>query len=81
MSDHNVDVYYWFDESSKYKCTIKEYYDFCDLEYADLIKFISTRRLCLELCVNREIKKYSGLKSYFQSENFEDKIKTSSVFI
>ena len=29
--------------------------------------------LFLELCVNRELKKYSGLKCYFQLENFADR--------
>ena len=36
------------------------------------MKFISTRWLCLELCINRELRKYIGLKSYFLSEQFAD---------
>ena len=48
-------------------------YKFCDLEYNEVIKFISTCCFYLELCVNRELKKHNGLKSYFQSENFADK--------
>ena len=40
------------------------------MEYADAIKLVSTRWLCLEMCVNRELKKFKGLKSYFLSENF-----------
>ena len=36
------------------------------------LNFISTCSLCLELCINQELKKYNGLKSYFQSENFAD---------
>ena len=28
--------------------------------------------MCLELCINRELKKYEGLKSYFLSENVPD---------
>ena len=64
MPDHCVELYYWFDRSSNRKCALKEYYDFCGLEYAHIIKFISTDWL-LELCVNRELKKYSGLICYF----------------
>ena len=28
ISDHCVDLYYWFDKSSKRKCALKEYYYF-----------------------------------------------------
>ena len=38
-----------------------------------MIKFVSSRWLCLELCVNRELKKYSELKRYFRLENFADR--------
>ncbi len=72
IEDHCVDVFYWFDKSSKRKSILKEYYEFCDSEYQEIIKFISTRWLSLELCVNRELKKYEGLKSYFLSEHFPD---------
>ena len=58
ISDHCVDLYYWSDKSNKGKCALKEYYCFCDLEYAHIIKFISTCWLWLELCVNWELKKY-----------------------
>ena len=34
------------------------------------LNFISTCWLCLESCVNQELKKYDSLKSYIQSENF-----------
>ena len=36
VEDHCVDVFYWFDKSSKRKNILKEYYDFCDLEFAKL---------------------------------------------
>ena len=71
--DHSIDFYHLFDKSSKRKCALKEYYDIRDLEYADIIKFISTRWLWLQLRVNRELKKYSGLKCYFRLENFADR--------
>ena len=35
----------------------------------DVIKFVSTSWLCLELSVNREVKKYVGLKCYFELNN------------
>ena len=43
MEDHCVDLYYWFDKSSKRKSILKEYYDFCDQDYQEVIKYVSTR--------------------------------------
>ena len=43
-----------------------------DSEIQEAIKLISTPWLCLEMCVNRELKKYAGLRSYFMSQNFSD---------
>ena len=45
---------------------------FCGEEYDGIIKNVETRRLCLEKCVNREILKFDGLKSYFLSENVSE---------
>ena len=47
IEDHCVDVFYWFEKSRKRKSILKEYYEFCDSEYQEIIKFISTR--CLNL--------------------------------
>ena len=66
---HCVDIFYWFDKSSKRKCALNEYYEFCDIEYQEIIKYISTRWLCTEKCINRELNKFDGLRSYFLSEN------------
>lgn len=72
IEDHCVDMFYWFDKSSKRKSILKEHQEFCDMEYAEVVQFISTRWLSLELCINHELKKYAGLRSYFLSENFCD---------
>ena len=61
--------FHWFEKSTKRKFILKEYYDFCDVDYQEVIKYISTHWLCTETCVNWELKKYPGLRSYFQSEN------------
>ena len=73
IKDHCVDCYHWFDKSSKRKNILSEYFEFCDMEYSEVIKFVSTRWLSLELCVDRELKKYEGLKSYFLSEETREK--------
>ena len=73
LLDHCVDLFYWFDKSSKKKSILKEYYEFCNSECEEFIKYASIRWLYLERCVNRELKKYAGLKSYFLSEGLHNK--------
>ena len=73
FEDHCVSLFFWFDKSTKRKNTLKEYYEFCDPEYEDAIKYGSTRWLSLERCINRELYKYTGLKSYLLSEGLSDK--------
>jgi hypothetical protein len=67
-----IDIYYWFDKSTKRKGILAEYMEFCDLEYAKILKHVSTRWLSLERCVLRILQKYEGLKSYFLSEHFAE---------
>ena len=68
FKDHCVNLFLWFYKSTKRKNYLKEYYEFCDSEYEDLVKYGSTRLLSSEWCINRELKKYTGLKPYFLSE-------------
>lgn len=67
-----IDLFYWFDKSSKRKGKLSEYFEFCDQEYQKVLKHISVRWLSLERCVDRVLKKLPSLKSYFQSEHFAD---------
>ncbi|CAB4009886.1 ATP-dependent DNA helicase [Paramuricea clavata] len=73
VEDHCVDVFYWFDKSGKRKSILEEYYEFCDTEYEGVIKFISTRWLCLELCINRELKTslpcFTNFNKFLQRED------------
>lgn len=68
VSDILVDLYYWFDQSSKRKNLLVEYSGFCDQEYHQVIKYASTRWLSLEKSVTRALQQYESLKSYFLSE-------------
>ena len=43
FEDHCVYLFFWFDKSTKRKNTLKEYYEFCDSEYEDILKYGSTR--------------------------------------
>ena len=57
IEGHAVDLFHWLDKSSKRTSLLKEHYEFCDTDYSEIIKFISTHSLCLEMCVNCELKK------------------------
>ena len=43
VEDFLVDIYFWFDKSSKRKNLLKEYCTFCDTEYRKIVKHVSTR--------------------------------------
>lgn len=64
-----VDLYYWFDKSTKRKNELRSYCVFCDQEYRSIIKHISTRWLSLEIAVDRILRQFPSLKSYFLSED------------
>ena len=68
VEDLLIDLYYWFEKNTKRKGVLVEYLEFCDQEYMKILKHSSTRWRCVERC----LKKYAGLKSYFLSENFAD---------
>ena len=67
-----IDVFHSFEKYTKRKSILKVYYDFCDVDYQEVVKYISTLGLSTERCVNRELKKYPGLRSNLQSENERD---------
>ena len=69
VEDLLVDIYYWFDYSTKRKCKLAEYADFCDQGYRKIIKHVSTRWLSLEKVITRTLLQYQSLKTYFLSEN------------
>ena len=64
-----VDLYYWFDKSTKRKNELKSYNEFCNQEYRSMIKHVSTCWLTLELAIERSLKQYPGLKSNFLPED------------
>lgn len=63
-----MDNYYYFDKSTKRKCELLDYCTFCDTEYRKVLKHIHTRWLSMELAVDRALRVYPGLHSYFLSE-------------
>ena len=68
MEDLLVDLFYWFDKSTKRKNTLAEFCTFCDMQYRAVVKYVSTRWLSMEHAVQRTLQQYQALKSYFLSE-------------
>ena len=63
-----IDSYY--EGSTKRKNGLKSYCIFCDQEYKSIIKHVSTRWLSLENAVERMLKLYPSLVSYFKSADY-----------
>ena len=68
-----VDIYFDFDHSSQRKNLLADFNSFRDKNYCNIIKFHSVRWLGLSTCVERTLKLYPSLKSYFLSQNPEMK--------
>ena len=64
-----VDNFFYFDKSTKRKNGLSEYCTFCDTEYRHILKHVSTRWLSLEVAIERTLKQFAGLRSYFLSES------------
>jgi hypothetical protein len=69
IEEFTVDLYFWFEKSTKRKNCLRSYCEFCDQEYRSVIKNVSTRWLSLEMAIERCLKQFPSLKSYFLSEN------------
>ena len=73
-----INLYYHFDKSSKRKELLKEYQEFCNVETRKILKHSSTRWLSLMKCVDRILRQYEALQSYFASCVEEKKAKKES---
>ena len=58
VEDLMVDVYYWFDYSTKRKSLLAEFTEFCDQDYRKILKHVSTRWLSLETSITSVLKQY-----------------------
>ena len=41
IEDFCVDIYYWFDKSTKRKQERERFFTFCDISYSAMIKYVS----------------------------------------
>ena len=64
-----IDVYYYFDKSTKRKNSLLSFCSFCNQEYRSMVKHVSTRWLSLFGAIERTLSKYVSLKSYFLSSD------------
>ena len=69
LGSHCVDVFHWFENPTKRKSILKKYYNFWDLDYQEVIMYISSRWLCTERCQSRAEEVSRLAVSYFQSES------------
>ena len=69
VEDLLVDLYYWFDKSTKRKNGLLEFCEFCDVKYREVIKHVSTCWLSLEYAVDRTLQQYPALRSYLISSH------------
>ena len=69
-----VDVFYYFDHSTKRKGELREFATFRSIESRKILKFVSTHSLSLQTSVERILQQYEALRSYFlsQDENESD---------
>ena len=63
-----IDIYYWFDRSTKRKASLLEYCNFCDTSYRNIVKHVNTRWLSFEKAVCRILQQYAVLRRYYLSE-------------
>ena len=69
IEDFCVDMFYYFDKSTKRKCALKACSEFWGQEYKQILKHINVWWLSVERAVERILKQYPGLHSYFLSED------------
>ena len=73
VEDLLVDVFFWFDYSSKRKNAYADFCGFVDLDYKRTLKFLSVRWLGLSTCLDRVLLQYPALRSYFLSAPDSDR--------
>ena len=69
VEDFCIDIFYYFDRSTKRNNALQGYAEFCDQGYRDILKHINVRWLSLERAVERILLQYSSLRAYVLSEN------------
>ena len=69
VEDLIIDLFNWFEKSTKQKACLSEYCTFGDVNYGEVVKHVNMRWLSLERAVGRALQQYDALKSYCLSED------------
>ena len=72
IEDLCIDVFYWFDASTKCKGILKDFCTFCDSDYHEIVRYISVGWLSLE----KEF--YSCLNHLLVISNLKNNLKQDS---
>ena len=75
-----IDIFYHFDKSTKRKAELDDYCTFCNVEFRQVLKHVSTRWLSLELAVTQTLQQYPALRSYFLSDGTHSNAEEERVF-
>lgn len=67
VEDFIIDIYYHFRRSAKRKQQLRDFMEFNNNEVRKIIKHVSTRWLSLGRCLDRTLKQWDSLESYFLS--------------
>lgn len=71
MEEHRIDIYHYFNRGARWKGILKEYFEHACEEWDNIIWFVSTRWLSLELCCKKESTKWRIELHIFQSAEWQ----------
>ena len=73
VDDLLVDIYYHFRNSGNRIVSLREFAEFCCVEFKSILKHCETRWLFLRRAINRTLDMWDPLLSYFKSHNDVEK--------
>ncbi|KAK6491589.1 toll-like receptor 6 [Huso huso] len=69
VEDLLIDLYYYFDKSSKRNKQLKQLQQLCDIETRGIIKHVNTRWLSVGKCLDRLLEQWPALLKFFTSKD------------
>ena len=82
VDDLLVDIYYHFRNSVNHIVSLKEFAEFCCVDFKSILKHCETQWLSLRLAINRTLDMWDPLLSYFTSHSDVEKLgKVRAIFV